>query len=224
MTGLPAGPTNHSATANLSCVFEANRLERSFWCSARMLTAKHGAAENTGQLAATLAMQTRISGGSSDTEVKEFAVKPRGVPSGCSVVTTVTPVAKAPRAWRKVRASIRDAGMVSILPFRQLRRFAGIADGCKKGPELTIHLARRGQRHHVPGVFKNRAASVGCGGCHRPGHRRARVAVVPAGHEQGRHGKPRPPPAVRHGGCGGPVVATRVADPGCGRGEGTDLR
>src|SRR5215470_11677197 len=106
MIGLPTGPANHPVAANLSGAFEAKRLEISFWCSARMLTAKCGAAEKTWQLAAALAMHTRTSGGSSDTEVKEFAVKPRGVPSGCSVVTTVTPVAKAPRAWRKALGSM----------------------------------------------------------------------------------------------------------------------
>src|SRR6516225_2779496 len=43
------------------------------------------------------------SGGSSDTEVKEFAVTPTGVPSGRTAVTTVTPVANRPKASRSSR-------------------------------------------------------------------------------------------------------------------------
>ena len=45
-------------------------------------------------------MQTNSNGGSRDTEVKELAVKPLGVPFSCLVVTKVTPVAKEPKALR----------------------------------------------------------------------------------------------------------------------------
>ena len=55
---------------------------------------------NTGHVAASFAMHTNIRGGSSDTDVNEFAVKPRGFPSSSTVVTTVTPVANVPSAWR----------------------------------------------------------------------------------------------------------------------------
>ena len=37
-------------------------------------------------------MQIESNGGSSETDVKELAVKPRGVPEGSTVVITVTPV------------------------------------------------------------------------------------------------------------------------------------
>src|SRR6266404_765367 len=43
----------------------------------------------------------RMSSGLSDTEVKEFAVMPCTWPGARSAVTTVTPVANWPRAWRK---------------------------------------------------------------------------------------------------------------------------
>ena len=69
------------------------------------LIAKCEAAENTGQLAAALAMQTRINGGSSDTEVKEFAVKPTRSAATLRVVMIVTPVANQPSASRKARWS-----------------------------------------------------------------------------------------------------------------------
>ena len=42
-----------------------------------------------------------MSGGSSDTDVKELAVMPCTLPGALSTVTTVTPVANWPRARRK---------------------------------------------------------------------------------------------------------------------------
>ena len=79
----------------------------SFCASDRMLTAKPCACRNTSTLAADLPMQTIRSGGSSDTEVKLFAVKPRGCPSIPAVVTMVTPVMKLPKAERSSRLSKR---------------------------------------------------------------------------------------------------------------------
>src|SRR5882672_10886655 len=45
-------------------------------------------------------MHTSTSGGSSETEVNELAVKPRGRPAPSIAVTTVTPVTKQPNARR----------------------------------------------------------------------------------------------------------------------------
>ena len=56
-------------------------------------------------LAACLPMQIISSGGSSETEVKLLAVKPRGWPSTPAVVTMVTPVMKLPKAERSSRLS-----------------------------------------------------------------------------------------------------------------------
>src|SRR5580704_18951180 len=47
----------------------------------------------------------RTSGGSSETEEKEFTVRPMRRPSLALVLTTVTPVANCPRARRKSRRS-----------------------------------------------------------------------------------------------------------------------
>ena len=44
--------------------------------------------------------QTRMSGGSRDSEQTALAVVPTGSPSGPTEVTIVTPVAKCPTAWR----------------------------------------------------------------------------------------------------------------------------
>jgi hypothetical protein len=79
--------------------------ETSLCPSERMFTANDFAAQKVELLDAVFAMQTRINGGESDTEVKEFAVKPRGAPTSSSVVTTVTPVRNAPRALRNSRGS-----------------------------------------------------------------------------------------------------------------------
>jgi hypothetical protein len=45
-------------------------------------------------------MQTRMSGGSNDTEQNALTVIPCNRPSGSLVVTTVTPLAKRPSAAR----------------------------------------------------------------------------------------------------------------------------
>src|SRR5215217_3040576 len=73
-------------------------------------------------------MQTRSNGGSSETEVKEFAVMPRGVPSSSRVVITVTPVTKVPKARRRAIGSIRvsvDAAISTMLclpPYHHVER------------------------------------------------------------------------------------------------------
>jgi hypothetical protein len=48
-------------------------------------------------------MLTKSKAGSKDTEAKEFAVKPNGVPSSLQVVTMVTPVINDPKASRSSR-------------------------------------------------------------------------------------------------------------------------
>jgi hypothetical protein len=67
-------------------------------------------------------MHTRINAGSSDTDVNEFAVKPRGVPSGWIVVTTVTPVTNAPNARRNSMTSKEESVMVLLLRTDGLHR------------------------------------------------------------------------------------------------------
>src|SRR5262245_60244061 len=49
-------------------------------------------------------MQTRIRGGSRETEVKELAVRPRGRPSRSKAATTVTPVRNVPSTLRNAFA------------------------------------------------------------------------------------------------------------------------
>ena len=103
--GISACPEDQLHCENLSGDCEAKRPDRSFCFSDRTFTAKCDAVEKTSQECADFARHTQSSGGSSETEVKLLAVKPRGVPSLWRVVITVTPVAKAPKAFRKALVS-----------------------------------------------------------------------------------------------------------------------
>ena len=78
------------------------------------MTANPGAAVKVVSDRDSLAMHTSNMGGLSDTDVNEFAVKPRGFPSGSVVVTTVTPVVKAPKASRSDLVFV--SLMISIFP------------------------------------------------------------------------------------------------------------
>src|SRR5271156_6080278 len=69
-----------------------------------------------------LARLHRIIGGSSETELKLFAVTPVRDPSGAAAVTTVTPVAKAPSALRNSRASNSRCSSIGPLSLAGARR------------------------------------------------------------------------------------------------------
>src|SRR3546814_4727009 len=79
------------------------------------LTPKGAASRSIGAVPALLAMHTRSSGGSSETEVKLFAVSPTGVPAGSSAVTIVIPVAKQPIASRSVRSEEHTSELQSLM-------------------------------------------------------------------------------------------------------------
>src|SRR5256885_8817095 len=66
-----------------------------------MLTPKRLSLRMRGSNCADWATQMRISSGRNETEVKEFAVMPWTWPGARAAVTTVTPVANCPSAWRK---------------------------------------------------------------------------------------------------------------------------
>src|SRR5215510_5937598 len=86
----------------------------------------------------SLPTHTRMSGGSSDTEVKEFAVIARNSPS-MSIATTVTPVTNCPTVCRSVRPST-DMGPL----YASLERFV-------PGGEPLEHHADVVGLHHVRG-------------------------------------------------------------------------
>src|SRR5882762_11871796 len=58
--------------------------------------------------------QTRISMGSSETEVKELAVMPWILPGSRSTVTMVTPVVKWPRALRNSNDESEEVGILEV--------------------------------------------------------------------------------------------------------------
>jgi|ERR1700730_901628 len=87
---------------------------RFLWCS-------------RGSILARWSTQTRISMGSSETEVKELAVIPCTKPGSRSTVTTVTPVEKWPSALRNSRAV--SGGMVIVEVFDDTILGGGKAKG-----------------------------------------------------------------------------------------------
>ena len=91
-------------------------------------------------------MQTRASGGSRATEVTALAVMPCGVPSGSTVVMTVTPVAKRLHARRYsglLPGSVGKFVLYSKFRFRgRLTPEGDWQDGdymrvCRSGPAMS---------------------------------------------------------------------------------------
>src|SRR5262245_43107804 len=95
----------HSVCPNRSAPLVANSRESSSWCSPRMFTANLRAFSILGQVVEVRATQNSTSGGSSDTDVNEFAATPAGSPSE-SAVMMVTPVAN----WPSVRRNASWSG------------------------------------------------------------------------------------------------------------------
>src|SRR4051794_6223286 len=75
-TGAPPTPSEKSIVMNLSSRDFAKWLESAIWSSARMLITKLSLLENAGWLREVIDWLHSTSGGSSDTEVNEFAVTP----------------------------------------------------------------------------------------------------------------------------------------------------
>src|SRR3954469_3501991 len=79
------------------------------WWPAMTLTQNDPASRIFGHVDDDFPGQNRISGGSSETDVTEFAAIPTG-PVAPVAVTTVTPVGRLPRTSRKLR------GLICALP------------------------------------------------------------------------------------------------------------
>src|SRR5438477_8812967 len=91
---------------NLSAPLVAITRQSSSWSSPRMFTQNLPARSMRGHVVLAYAAQNATSGGSSDTDVNEFAARPTGSPpSGSTAVMTVTPVAKWPSTDRYRAAS-----------------------------------------------------------------------------------------------------------------------
>src|SRR5882762_2466491 len=104
MTGAPPGVLRKwmpsRCSASLLCSRFAKYSEMACCVCFRTLTPKCFFFSSNGSILARWSTQTRISMGSSETDVNEFAVMPWILPGSRSTVTTVTPVEKWPRALR----------------------------------------------------------------------------------------------------------------------------
>src|ERR1035437_9408989 len=76
-----------------------------------------------------LSTQTRMSGGSSDTDVKELAVRPCASPAWLRIVTMATPVAKCPQAMRN--------WLASRLTRQEHKSRASTSASDRRGPEVA---------------------------------------------------------------------------------------
>ena len=74
------GPTDHFANLNLSFSCDAKSPDNSRWFSDKIFIANNSDFLKVVALNAVFAMQTNNNGGSRETEVNEFAVKPLGNP------------------------------------------------------------------------------------------------------------------------------------------------
>src|SRR4051812_28106327 len=103
---MSATVLRHATQANLFPPVVANRSESDLCWALRTLTTKWDARTNMVKLAACNDRLHSTSGGDSDTVLNELTVRPTGSPSAVRVVTTVTPVTKAPSARRNSAGSI----------------------------------------------------------------------------------------------------------------------
>src|SRR3978361_1404256 len=92
-TGAPDTPTCQGVAEKRSAPFFANSCESSSWSSPGMFTAKEPADSMSAHVDDECATQNKISGGSSDNDVNEFAAIPTGSSPSIAVMI-VTPVAK----------------------------------------------------------------------------------------------------------------------------------
>src|SRR2546421_8762727 len=115
--------------------------------------------------------QTRINMGSSETEVNELAVMPWILPGSRSTVTTVTPVAKWPRALRNSDDESEEVGILEVFEdtiLGALNAKQRIRIGNAAAIRMTCAI-RNGANHHGA---KDRDSG-------RNGSRRLRARVSP---------------------------------------------
>src|ERR1700727_1979044 len=103
--GLPVRPRRWRTPSQAAARPRRAKLADRCCCRApSTFTANAPCARTDSRVLLDRSKQTRISGGSRDSELTALAVVPTGWPSASIEVTTVTPVAKWPIAWRKSAA------------------------------------------------------------------------------------------------------------------------
>src|SRR5579862_7642106 len=137
------------STSNLSAVRRAKWTAMSRCSCESTCTAKAAPGPKATAPLLLLERHHKSSGGSSDTELKEFAVMPTGSPSGRTAVITVTPVANSPNASRSCRCvkevltgsplrshdlgRVRDARRAEHFPVRGRRASPRLGDAVARG-------------------------------------------------------------------------------------------
>src|ERR1700736_5946005 len=106
---MPSSPRYVSIPENLSSDFDANRDEMSACLLLSMLTPNFPAATMASCVFTLFSIQISTSGGRRESDANEATVMPYGRPS-CSVVTTVTPLAKCDIASLNAASSMGIAG------------------------------------------------------------------------------------------------------------------
>src|SRR5229473_6293883 len=104
---------NRSSVSSL-CSPLAKYSEMASCPALRTLMPKRSFFSSNGSVFALLSTQTRISMGSSETEVNELAVMPWILPGSRSTVITVTPVVKWPRALRNSDGESGGGGILEV--------------------------------------------------------------------------------------------------------------
>src|SRR5438552_13701721 len=121
-----------------------------------MCTAKCSADTKAGRLAALRARLHSTSGGSSDTELKLFTVRPTSRPAVSRVVTTVTPVVKVPSALRNARLSMFVSARV-MQSSQRGRRNRDVAErtfvGARLGRQAERALGQDVAKHLIGAAF-----------------------------------------------------------------------
>ena len=115
MIGEPEAASRLPIPANLSSAGAAKRRQRCSWSALRMLTQNELARSIRCHVLDSRFGKKAISGGSSDTELKEPTAIPTGVPVSSLAVTTETPVGYWPRTRRKHCGSRGSAAASSVL-------------------------------------------------------------------------------------------------------------
>src|SRR6266516_5065709 len=185
MIGAPEDPSWWGTPSNLLSERRLKRYDIRSWSSARTLKAKPQPAWKAPRLGARRCRQTSTSGGSSDTEVNELAVKPRSSPSGSRVVTTVTPVVNEPAARLKSSTLIWAAASASG-PAALVRESGCSVSNCPTSrvilPKTQYQLGTTQRLAH--GTVRRQGAVATDGASRQP---------------HGPVGRPRPHPAVDAG-------------------------
>src|SRR5260370_35149338 len=137
--GEPLADGGQPMRLKRSAPLVANTRQTSSWCSLRMFTVNLPAASILGQVDESFDAQNNTSGGSIDTEVKEFAETPMGSFPPIAVMI-VTPAAKCPRT---VRDDGSSGGMTVSAPSDSLTELPHSGESTRTPADRGSRLDRQ---------------------------------------------------------------------------------